>query len=96
MLNLLNEHNILFVSNNRTSGFYALGYEEVVPTAPDATPNFVQAFNILTSGGVLTQLNQSIAADPGFNLEQSYGLPNVFQGPRSVRFGFRLNFQTEY
>ncbi|HEY0457591.1 MAG TPA: TonB-dependent receptor [Pyrinomonadaceae bacterium] len=92
VLNVFNEHNVLFVSNNRTSPFYALGYEEVVPTAPGATPNFVQAFNTLTSQGVLTQLNESIAADPGFNLEQSYGLPSVFQVPRSVRFGFRLVF----
>jgi hypothetical protein len=82
----------LFISNNRTSAFYALSYEEVVATAPGQTPNYAQAFNILTSRGVLTELNNSINADPGFNLEQSYGLPAVFQNPRSVRFGFRFTF----
>jgi hypothetical protein len=92
VINVFNEHNVLLVSNNRTSPFYALGYEEVVPTAPGQTPNFVQAFNTLTSTGVLTELNESIAADPGFNLEQSFGLPSIFQSPRSVRFGVRFTF----
>jgi hypothetical protein len=92
VINVLNEHNVLFVSNNRTSPFYALSYEEVVATAPGQTPNYAQAFNILTSRGVLTELNNSINADPGFNLEQSYRLPAIFQSPRSVRFGFRFTF----
>lgn len=86
VINVFNEHNVLFVSNNRTSAFYALSYEEVVATAPGQMPNYAQAFNILTSGGVLTELNNSINADPGFNLEQSFGLPAVFQNPRSVRY----------
>jgi len=92
VINVFNEHNILGVSNSRTSGFYGLGYEEVVPTATGQSPNFVAAQNILINQGVNSILNESIAADPGFNLEQSYGLPQFFQQPRSVRFGFRFTF----
>jgi hypothetical protein len=85
VLNLLNEHNILAVDNDRTSAYYGLSEFEIAPT-------FREAVNILTSRGVIQQLNQSIAADPGFNLNQSYKLPSLFQGPRSVRFGFRFLF----
>lgn len=87
VLNVFNEANALSVSNSRTSGFYGLSVGEV-----SATENYVQAVNTLTSGGIIQQLNRSIAADPGFSLNQAYRLPSVFQSPRTVRFGFRFLF----
>jgi hypothetical protein len=90
VLNVFNEANVLTLDTNRTqNGYYLLDESEVVPAGPNA---FVQATNILTSRGVISELNASIAGDPGFNLNQSYRLPNGFQGPRSVRFGFRFQF----
>ncbi|HUR98308.1 MAG TPA: TonB-dependent receptor [Pyrinomonadaceae bacterium] len=92
VINVFNEHNILAVSNTRTSPYYGLGYEDVVTAPAGGNPDFVGAQNILINQGVLTQLNSGIASDPGFNLEQSFGLPSFFQQPRSVRFGFRFSF----
>lgn len=85
VINVFNEANILTLSNNKTSAFYALQFNEVAPT-------YREAVNILTSRGVLSQLNSSIADDPGFNLDQSYKLPSLFQEPRRIRFGFRFLF----
>lgn len=85
VLNVFNEANVLTLSNNRTSAFYVLQFDEVAPT-------YREAVNILTSRGVLPQLNASIAADPGFNLDQSYRQASLFQDQRRIRFGFRFLF----
>lgn len=84
ILNVFNERNLLAVDNNKSSAFHILLFEDVAPT-------FVQAANILTSRGVISQLNASFAADPA-NINESYKLPILWQGPRTVRFGFRFLF----
>ena len=95
VLNVFNEANVLTLDTNRTqNAFYLLDETEVVPAGPNA---FVQAVNVLTSRGVLTELNRSLAEDhtglgPAANINQSYRLPSSFQGPRTVRFGFRFLF----
>lgn len=84
VLNLFNEANVLNVDFNESSAFYALQFTEVAPT-------YVQAVNLLTSGGILSQLNASQGEFPE-NINESYKRPNTFQGPRNVRFGFRFIF----
>lgn len=84
VLNAFNEHNVLTVFNQKTSGFYLLDFSSVAPT-------YAAANNILTSRGVLQELNSELATDPAF-IDQAYRLPNSFQGSRQVRFGFRFLF----
>lgn len=85
VLNVFNENNVLLLDTSESSGYYLLDSSEVAD-------NFVDAVNILTSRGVINELNTSVAADPGFNISQSFGLPRSFQSPRSIRFGFRFLF----
>lgn len=47
--------------------------------------------NGYTSGALLQTLLNHIATTPS-QLDARYGLPQLFQGPRAVRFGFRLMF----
>jgi len=94
VLNVLNENNVLNVDFNRTqNGYYNLNECELFSSCANPGPSdFVNAVNRQTSRGVLSELNASIAGDPGFNLNQTYRFPNSFQTPRSVRFGFRFQF----
>ncbi|HEY0098994.1 MAG TPA: TonB-dependent receptor [Pyrinomonadaceae bacterium] len=87
VLNVFNENNVLTLDTRESSAYYALGVSEV-----SATGNFVEAVNRLTSVGILNELNESVNHDPDFNISRTYGLPNAFQAPRSVRFGFRFQF----
>jgi hypothetical protein len=48
--------------------------------------------NAYTSGALLQPTLNHINADPLNRLDKRYGLPQLFQGPRQVRFGFRLLF----
>ncbi|HEX8608887.1 MAG TPA: hypothetical protein VF679_09650, partial [Pedobacter sp.] len=86
VLNVLNEHNVLGLDTNLSqNSYFDLAFEDVVPSG-----NAVTATNILTSGGVRSFLDPFLK-DP-FYKNQAVGLPNQFQAPRSVRFGFRLLF----
>ena len=48
--------------------------------------------NAYTSGALLQPTLDHINADANNRLDKRYGLPQLFQGPRAVRFGFRLLF----
>jgi len=48
--------------------------------------------NGYTSGALLQPILNHLNADPANRLDRRYGLPQLFQGPRIVRFGFRLLF----
>jgi outer membrane receptor protein involved in Fe transport len=87
VLNVFNENNVLTLNTRESSAYYALAIEEV-----DPAHNFVTAVNRLTSVGILNELNASVNSDPDFFINRSYGLPNAFQAPRNVRFGFRFQF----
>ena len=93
VLNVFNENNVLGLNNSLTqSSYYLLDFCEVDPAGCNApSTNYVAAVNILTSKGVLSQLNTSMGGDP-FYSNQAYKQPNQFQAPRSVRFGVRLLF----
>jgi len=90
VLNVFNENNVLTLDTRESGPYYALHVEEVIPSG-----NFVQAVNRLTSVGVINELNASVNHPDfpaAFSLNRNYRLPNSFQGPRSVRFGFRFQF----
>jgi hypothetical protein len=48
--------------------------------------------NAYTSGALLQPILAHLNADPNNRLDKRYGMPQLFQGPRAVRFGFRLLF----
>lgn len=88
-LNVLN----LFDESNVTSLFTTLSAVNVPESGLCGIPNctLVQSINQLTSGAysssVLTYLNGALNRK-----DNRYGLANGYQGPRSVRFGFRFMF----
>jgi hypothetical protein len=87
-INVFNENNWLAVNQNKHSGYFALSEGDVSPTG-----DIVEAVNILTSNGVLTQYAAAEEAfDIGFARNAGFNRPIAFQEPRSVRFGFRLIF----
>lgn len=48
--------------------------------------------NAYTSGALLDPILARLNADPNNRLDRRYKMPQIFQGPRAVRFGFRLLF----
>lgn len=48
--------------------------------------------NAYTSGALLDPILARLNADPNNRLDRRYNMPQIFQGPRAVRFGFRLLF----
>jgi hypothetical protein len=58
---------------------------------PDGSTNYVAGINAYTSGALLNSTNAYLSA-LSTRIDGRYGQPNSFQGPRSVRFGFRLLF----
>ncbi|MGD9564262.1 MAG: carboxypeptidase regulatory-like domain-containing protein [Pyrinomonadaceae bacterium] len=48
--------------------------------------------NGYTSGALLQPILDRFNADPTNRLDQRYGMPQLFQSPRAVRFGFRFLF----
>ena len=48
--------------------------------------------NAYTSGALLQPILTHLNADPANRLDRRYQLPQLFQGPRAVRFGFRFLF----
>jgi hypothetical protein len=93
VLNVFNEANVLSVNTTQENAF--LYYLDVTEVAPATSTNpFRDAINILTSRGVINELRASqgtFQTNPE-NFNRAYGLPDSFQGPRTVRFGFRFLF----
>jgi len=88
VINVFNESNPLYLDQNKSSGYFALGEGDVA-----ASGTTVDATNILTSSGVLTQYAAAETAfGLGFARNQGFQLPVTFQEPRAVRFGFRFSF----
>lgn len=48
--------------------------------------------NAYMTGALLQPILDHLAADPSNRLDGRYGMPQLFQGPREVRFGFRFLF----
>lgn len=48
--------------------------------------------NAYTSGALLQPILTRLNADPNNRLDRRYGMPQIYQGPRSIRFGFRFLF----
>lgn len=101
ILNLFNEANVLGVNSDYANpAWYELATSDVV-----ADGSYPGAVNVLTSKGVLDIVNAQIAptnagcgaysgstAANNFCTNTAKGLANIFQGPRTVRFGFRFLF----
>lgn len=91
-LNILN----LFDQSTVTGVYTIRNLNTSVITGPVLQfPNNGIAFtNAYTSGALLNQINTYLAGTPTIlnRLDARYGQPNTFQGPRTVRFGFRLLF----
>lgn len=93
VINVFNENNVLGISTTQeNASLYLLDASEVAPAT--STNVFRDAVNILTSRGVLNELRASqgtLQTNPE-NFNEAFQLPNLFQAPRSVRFGFRFIF----
>lgn len=105
ILNLFDESNVIGLYNLKsavtiqpfTTGAFGTQFIN-----SDGSVNYVGAINAYASGALLTQINnylagQTVGAAPGTpnalnRTDARYKQPNAFQGPRSVRFGFRLLF----
>ena len=88
VINVFNESNPLYLDQNKSSGYFALAESDVA-----ASGSTVDATNILTSGGVLSQYKAAETAfGLGFARNAGFQLPVTFQEPRAVRFGFRFSF----
>jgi outer membrane receptor protein involved in Fe transport len=104
LTNIFNENNVLGLSTSRSSAYYNFDESEIAINPTTGLGDLVVATNTLTSGGILTRLRASEATfDPlgtgqanffgnAAATNQAYKLPNTFQEPRSVRFGFRFLF----
>lgn len=96
-LNILN----LFDEDNITGYFTQKSTVTLSPSStsaygtqfinPDGSTNYVAGINAYTSGALLNSTNAYLNA-LSTRIDGRYGQPNAFQGPRSVRFGFRLLF----
>jgi hypothetical protein len=86
-LNVLN----LFDESNVTSIFNTLSAVNVPEGVICSGCTIVQAINQLTAGQLATPVNTYLNGSAS-RKDSRYGLANGFQGPRSVRFGFRFIF----
>jgi hypothetical protein len=62
---------------------------------PPGTPATLRAreyANAYMTGALRQRILDHLNANPNNRLDQRYGLPQLFQGPRVVRFGFRFMF----
>lgn len=87
VLNAFNEANVLALDDDLDGLNWNFAFSDVAP-------NFVDAVNILTSSGVRNQINatQGTPQTQPSRFNPGYGNPIRWQGPRTVRFGFRLLF----
>ena len=87
VLNVFNEANVIQLDTNLDGLNWDFEFDSVAPS-------FIDAVNILTSSGVRNAINSTQGTpqtnpshfNPGYKGDLRY------QGPRSVRFGFRLMF----
>jgi hypothetical protein len=101
IINLFNEDNITGYYTQKstvtlqpnTTGAYGTQFIDFndPETSLDDTVNFVRAINAYTSGSILTA-TESYLQGNSTRIDGRYGQANAYQGPRSVRFGFRLLF----
>jgi hypothetical protein len=76
--------------NTRTGRPNAAAMFPVPPnTAAQSNLNYANAY---TTGALLQPILNRFAADPTNRLDQRYKMPQLFQSPRTVRFGFRFLF----
>ena len=91
ILNLLNQDTVtgLYPTLNTTTS--RPDAATMFASSPSAIRQRLYA-NAYTSGALLDPILAHLNADPTNRLDQRYGMPQLFQGPRQVRFGFRLLF----
>lgn len=98
VINLLDEKNVLTLQNIKTNGQIALtGANAIAPQyLTNGGSNYDKAalINAYNRGELLDEINTYLAGTPtALNRTRSdYGLANRFQGPRTVRLGFRFIF----
>lgn len=101
ILNALNESNVLQNYTLITGPGISLNIGSFRNANGTQTyPNYVALVNAYTSGQLIGRINGLLNGDPetpgGARVlnrrDLRYGQPFLFQGPRSVRFGFRLLF----
>ncbi|HEX8397048.1 MAG TPA: TonB-dependent receptor [Pyrinomonadaceae bacterium] len=92
ILNLLDEKNVTSLYNLKTG--VTLSPTTFGFVNADGSANYVGAINAYNSGQLLGNINTYLqgTATALNRVDARYGQPNGFQGPRSVRFGFRLLF----
>ncbi len=101
VLNVFNESNVIAhfdtISSLRpitAADIGATGNPGCIPSGPgancstQATRNAARIYQTTNTSSVI---NSILSANPA-NIEPQYQLPNAFQGPRTVRFGFRVLF----
>ncbi|MBL8123116.1 MAG: carboxypeptidase regulatory-like domain-containing protein [Blastocatellia bacterium] len=94
ILNLLDEDNVTGYYTQKTTSTlqpYTSALFGSQFLNADGSVNYVGAINAYNAGTLLNQFNSYFAAASS-RVDGRYGQPNSFQGPRSVRFGFRLLF----
>ncbi|HEX8267798.1 MAG TPA: carboxypeptidase regulatory-like domain-containing protein [Pyrinomonadaceae bacterium] len=84
ILNAFDEENVTNIFNNPARGTFGFG------STGFGGGSFVDIINRYNRGELLNAINALIAAPA--TTDPRYKQPNGFQGPRSVRFGFRLLF----
>ncbi|PYT01116.1 MAG: hypothetical protein DMF63_03980 [Acidobacteria bacterium] len=91
ILNLLNQATVtgIYPTMNTTTG--RPDAATMFATAPAAQRPVLYA-NAYTTGALLQPILNHLNAVPADRLDQRYKLPQLFQGPRTVRFGFRMLF----
>jgi hypothetical protein len=102
ILNLLDEENVVTLQNIITNGQIALtGVNAVAPQfcnggtgALCTSYDKAALINAYNRGELLGAINTYLQGTPTIlnRTRSDYGLPNRFQAPRQVRFGFRLIF----
>jgi len=96
-LNLFDEDNVLGVAASKSAVTLQPSTTAAFGTTyvnPDGSTNYVAGINAWNSGALLSQINTFYQGTPTVlnRTNSTYGQANSFQGPRSVRFGFRLLF----
>lgn len=88
VINLFNERNVIAVNQSITSPSISIDGKSL-----NIAGGETDIINILLTQGLRTQINAALnnPANAHFR-DNSYGLPNAFQGGRTVRFGARLSF----
>ncbi|MBP6003364.1 MAG: TonB-dependent receptor [Pyrinomonadaceae bacterium] len=93
-LNLFDEDNVTSLYTQKTTSTLQPNTAAAFGTQfvnPDGSVNFVGAINAYNSGALLNNIN-TFFTGASTRVDGRYGQANGFQGPRSVRFGFRLLF----